>query len=72
MFGRKASDIFNVGDSAKTTREKRKRESRKLPKEMQNLLGRASIAYIQGKYTDAISDLKQVCAVVEFLSTRVS
>ena len=60
MFGKKASDIFDVGESAKIAREKRKRESRKLPKQMQQLLDRASIAYVKGKYTEAISALKQV------------
>ena len=60
MFGKKASDIFDVQTNVNIAREKRKRESRKLPKKMQQLLDQARFAYVNGKYTEALSDLKQV------------
>ena len=60
MFGKKASDIFDVQTNVNIAREKRKRESRKLPKKMQKILDQARFAYVNGKYTEALSDLKQV------------
>ena len=60
LFGKKASDIFDVQTNVNIAREKRKRESRKLPKKMQQLLDQARFAYVNGKYTEALSDLKQV------------
>ena len=72
MFGKKASEMFDVQENAKIAREKRKRESRKLPKQMRQILDRASVAYVQGKYTEALSDLKQVSPTVSHTPNSTS